>query len=107
EQATPTLRGALIAATSQDRLILRLRFAEGLSIAAIARRLELDQKDLYRRFRRLLRRLRTALEHDGMLADDVLAALVRNEATAGTLFLSDNVVAMPNRQKRSDGSGSR
>ena len=49
-----------------DRLILRLRFQDGLAVADIARALHLDQKPLYRRFEELLRRLRAALEAAGI-----------------------------------------
>jgi RNA polymerase sigma factor (sigma-70 family) len=41
-----------------DRLLVRLRFDENLTIAHIARALQMDQKALYRRFERLLRDLR-------------------------------------------------
>jgi RNA polymerase sigma factor (sigma-70 family) len=64
------IRDALTSAVQkiddQDRLILRLRFRDGLAIADIARALHLDQKPLYRRFDALLQQLRLALELAGI-----------------------------------------
>jgi RNA polymerase sigma factor (sigma-70 family) len=64
------IQGALAAATEalgdQDRLILRLRFQDGLALADIARALHLDEKPFYRRFAALLRQLREALESSGI-----------------------------------------
>ncbi len=51
-----------------DRLILRLRFWENLSIADIARGLRIEQKPLYRRLDRLLAGLRQALAASGVEA---------------------------------------
>jgi RNA polymerase sigma factor (sigma-70 family) len=60
------LGGAMKTLPDQDRLILRLKFQEGLGIADIARALHLEQKPLYRRLDGLLDRLRTALEEAGI-----------------------------------------
>jgi RNA polymerase sigma factor (sigma-70 family) len=62
----------------QDRLILRLKFQEGLGIADIARALHLEQKHLYRRFDGLLKRLRQALEAAGI--DRLKASDIINRA---------------------------
>jgi RNA polymerase sigma factor for flagellar operon FliA len=58
-----------------DRDILELRFREGLSVADIARRIGLEQRPLYGRLQRLLRKLRTDLEHAGFRRDQVLPAV--------------------------------
>lgn len=60
------LGGAVKALGDQDRLILRLKFQNGLGIADIARALHLEQKPLYRRLDALLHRLRAALEAAGI-----------------------------------------
>jgi len=57
---------AIQSLSDQDRVILRLRFQDGLAVADIARALHLDQKPLYRRFEILLRQLRAALEAAGV-----------------------------------------
>ena len=50
----------------EDRVILRMRFWEGASVADVARALGLPQKPLYRRLERLLAALRGALEAAGV-----------------------------------------
>lgn len=60
------LKTAVQTLGDQDRLILRLRFQDGLSVADIARALDLRQKPLYARCETLMRRLRTALEAAGI-----------------------------------------
>ena len=54
-----------------DRRILRLRFDADLSVAEIARALELDQQAVYRQLYRLFRVLRKKLEAKGVHAADI------------------------------------
>jgi len=68
---------AFAAMTAQDRVVLRLRFAKGMSIADIARALGVEQRPLYRRVEALLTDLRKALVRvgiDGSDAADLIAA---------------------------------
>src|SRR5438874_5909647 len=71
------VRGALARARQalapEERLILKMRFDDGVPVADIARALHLDQKRLYRTIERLCRDLRTALETQGFAADEVRA----------------------------------
>ncbi len=60
------LAGAVKLLGDQDRLILRLKFQEGLGVAQISRALHLEQKPLYRRLEALLQTLREALEAAGI-----------------------------------------
>ena len=53
----------------EDRLILRL-WLQGVSIAAVAKRLGLPQRRLYTRRDKALRRLAADLESDGLSAED-------------------------------------
>jgi RNA polymerase sigma factor for flagellar operon FliA len=69
------MTAALGALSAQDRLVLQLRFADGLSVADIARALKLDQKPLYRRVDRLLDDLRQRLEDAGLRPSEVRDAL--------------------------------
>lgn len=55
----------------QDRRILQLRFVEGLSVAEVARRLDLEQQPLYPRCVRILRSMRRHLEASGFAWRDV------------------------------------
>ena len=50
----------------EDRLILQMRFWDGLKVPDIARRLHLDQKKVYKRLDRLFVAMRAALERAGV-----------------------------------------
>jgi len=65
------LGGAMGQLEMEDRLIVGMHFADGLSVADVARGLRLDQKALYRRVERLRVRLRGLLENAGLGSDDV------------------------------------
>jgi RNA polymerase sigma factor (sigma-70 family) len=65
------LARALDGLSPEDRLVLRLRFWSGSSVADIARTLELPQKPLYRQIERALGRLRAALESGGLTRERV------------------------------------
>lgn len=59
------LHSLLAALPTEDRLILKLRFEDGLKICQIAARLELKPRPLYRRIQNCLSGLRHRLESDG------------------------------------------
>jgi RNA polymerase sigma factor for flagellar operon FliA len=59
------IRRSLRRVPSEERLLLRMRFEGGMTIAEISRALGVDQKPLYRRIKRGLLRLRTHLEECG------------------------------------------
>lgn len=61
----------------QDRLVLRLRFADGFSVADIARSLRLEQKALYRRIEKMVDELRLRLQEAGLKQDEVRDALAQ------------------------------
>jgi RNA polymerase sigma factor (sigma-70 family) len=65
------LAGALQGLPDEDQVILRMRYWEGLSLADVARALDLPQKPLYRRMERALGALRKHLEAGGMSREDV------------------------------------
>jgi RNA polymerase sigma factor for flagellar operon FliA len=65
-RAHAAIEKAIRSLDAQDRLIIKLRFHDGVGVADIARALHLDQKPLYRRLDQLLGRLRRALEEDGV-----------------------------------------
>jgi RNA polymerase sigma factor (sigma-70 family) len=71
--ASSALATAIKALPAQDRLIIRMRFDDGFSVADIAKALKLEPKPLYRRIEKLLFDLRTSLERSG-----VSAGLVRD-----------------------------
>jgi RNA polymerase sigma factor for flagellar operon FliA len=63
----------------RDRLMLRMRFLDGLGIADIAQVLHCDARPLYRHFERLLRDLRSALERAGFHAAEANDIVSRQE----------------------------
>lgn len=65
-EASRIVRETLSRFAVEDRLILRMRFASGLSIADISRMMRLPQRPLYRRVEALLDRLRRALQEAGL-----------------------------------------
>jgi len=57
---------ALDTLPNEDRLVVRMRFWDGLTVADIARALDVPQKPLYRRLDRALIALRRSLEEAGL-----------------------------------------
>ena len=68
-RAEEALAQALVGLPEEDRVILKMRFQQGLQVAQIARVMALEQKPLYRRLEALLTRLRHELEAQGVTAD--------------------------------------
>jgi RNA polymerase sigma factor (sigma-70 family) len=75
-----TLDTALEQMELEDRVIVQMHYAEGCTVADVARALRLDQKPLYRRVERLRARLRTLLEAAGLKRDDVRGLLDEHDA---------------------------
>ncbi len=69
------LRKVLGSFQAEDRLILRMRFADGLTIRAIAGALDLEQRRMYTRVQRLLLEVRRRIEDEGVGCDEVLDLL--------------------------------
>jgi RNA polymerase sigma factor (sigma-70 family) len=70
-----SLDRALERLEAEDRMIVRMHFAEGRTLADVARALRLEQKPLYRRVERLRKQLRALLESDGVRGADVRGVL--------------------------------
>ena len=69
--AEVALRGALEGLPAEDRVIVRMRVWDGLSVADISRALNVPQKPLYRRLEKIFGRLREQMEGAGVTRDDV------------------------------------
>lgn len=69
--AEDALRRALGELPPEDRVIVRMRMWEDLSVADIARNLNVPQKPLYRRLERIFSRLREHMEGAGITREDV------------------------------------
>jgi RNA polymerase sigma factor for flagellar operon FliA len=74
-RAATQLARAIDGLPFQDRLVLKMRFESGYTVADIAKALHLDAKPLYRRIERMLSTLRDALEDAGLTRESVAAAL--------------------------------
>lgn len=74
-RARRALRHAVMTLDTGDRELIRLRYGQGLRVADIARTLSVHQKPLYRRFEKVLGRLRRTLETDGAVANVVRGSL--------------------------------
>lgn len=75
QAAEAALERAMEGLPDEARLVLRLRYWEGLSVADVARGLGVAQKPLYRRIERALGRLRRALEAAGVSREQVRGLL--------------------------------
>ena len=74
------LREARARLPQHDRLILQLRFDSSMTVAQIARSLQIEQKLLYRRFEKLMRDLRADLIAAGIDPRDVAELIGREGA---------------------------
>lgn len=73
------INGVMEALTPQDRIVLRMRFEDDISVADISRTLRLDQKRLYRRIEEMLHNFRKSLEDSGLVWPDVLRMIDRGQ----------------------------
>ena len=65
---------------ADERLILQLRFEGGMTVAEIARAMQIEQKLLYRRIERRMHEIRAELERAGIASRDVLDLIGRDDA---------------------------
>ena len=70
QRVEAVLRSALCELTAEDRVILKLRFLDGCTIKEVAAALGVPERPLYPRLQCLFRRLREALEKQGVHRDD-------------------------------------
>jgi RNA polymerase sigma factor for flagellar operon FliA len=64
----------------EEQVIVKMHFADGYTLADVARALGLEQKPLYRRVERLRARLKSFLEGAGLRGEDVRGLLYEMEA---------------------------
>ncbi len=75
------LRQALARLPGEERLLLRMRHAEGLKVPTIARVLGVDQKSLYRKLAIVHRRMRRFAVRAGVTRSDALDLVGRGDVT--------------------------
>lgn len=74
-RAEEALEKALERLSGEDRLLLKMRFWDGFTVARIASSLKLEQRPLYTRFENLSKELRATLEGEGVGASEVAEIL--------------------------------
>lgn len=79
ERIKAQLAGVLAGLEPAERLLLQLRFEQGMKVVDIARLQQVDQKRLYRRIEEILRQLRGILEGEGLDASSVRTMLTALE----------------------------
>jgi len=84
------LAAAVRALAPRDRLILRMRFQDGLTIAGIALALHCEARPLYREMPRLLDQLRSALEAAGVDAATANEIVSRQDLDVGLALSSES-----------------
>jgi RNA polymerase sigma factor (sigma-70 family) len=78
-ELTAALHGAMERLTPEERMIVSLYYGEELSVADVARALNIKQMPLYRRIPRLRDALRGYLEERGVSGDKVRSLLTRED----------------------------
>lgn len=89
QRTAQIVREALRVMPLEDRMLVRFRYARGLSIADIARLMQLPQRPLYRRLEQLLSQLRDALGRAGIAANDIAELIGGPEGELDFGFMSD------------------
>lgn len=74
-QVAALLRDAVRSLSPEDRLLLAMRFEDGLSVQEVARRQSVEVRPLYRQLNRILDQLREYLLAHGVNASDALEAM--------------------------------
>lgn len=83
ERIESALRAVMASLPEQDRLIVRLHFLDGVTLASVAGVLRVPQKPLYRRVERILKSLREGLESEGIDRRTVASLIGRAEFGIG------------------------
>jgi RNA polymerase sigma factor (sigma-70 family) len=71
EQRSDAVGRAMARLAPEDRMIVRMHLMEGRSLAEVSRALNLEQKPLYRRIKKLRDLVRKLLQEEGIGGDDV------------------------------------
>jgi RNA polymerase sigma factor (sigma-70 family) len=85
-QVQRALSRALANLDDEDRLVLKMRFVDGLQVAAIGRAVGTDPKALYRRLEHVMGRMRTALVAEGVGPTDIEELIGHPEVVVDGVF---------------------
>ena len=104
-RAVALLRALLEGLPPQDRLVLRMKFEDGSTLAEIAAALRLEAKALYRRLDRLLKQFREAFEAQGLEGAMISQALSAGTDVGGPFFYGSSEGRIGARPSPSDEGG--
>jgi RNA polymerase sigma factor for flagellar operon FliA len=93
ERISTAMRRLLALRSEEDRTILHLRFACEMTVAQIARALQIDQKLLYRRIERQMQELRRELAAESIDPDEALDLIGDRQAELD--FWTENLPVRP------------
>jgi DNA-directed RNA polymerase specialized sigma subunit len=79
--------------STPDQLVLKFRFADGLSIPDIGRLLHIPPKRIYRQLHQIVALLRQRLLERGVEANDIERVVGHPALTLGRVFSSDGAIA--------------
>jgi RNA polymerase sigma factor (sigma-70 family) len=86
ERIEAVLARALAGLPARDQLLLKLRFQEGLTAAAVARFLHAEEKPVQRQLRHTMRLLHHRLREEGIAAEDIGRIVGHPALTLGQLL---------------------
>lgn len=102
-KAASTIDGLLQSMDAEDRLLLQMRFWDGLKVPDIARRLHVEQKKLYKRLARLFGAMRTDLERAGVGKAVVVTLLSKGDQEINLDLLGNRKEIRPFRPSQDAG----
>jgi len=100
-----TVDGLTGTMAAQDRMMLNMRFTDGLKVPEIARRLHMDQKKVYKRLETLFGRLRKGLEGKGLGKDDINTLLSNDTDLRFNILHGDEEITTRGPSHMRDGGG--
>jgi RNA polymerase sigma factor (sigma-70 family) len=84
------LTEAIAGLTTRDRLLIKLRYLDGLSVASIARLLDVEARPLYNHVEDIKRRLRAQLWNAGVDESQVSRIVGHSAVTLGQMFRNED-----------------
>jgi RNA polymerase sigma factor (sigma-70 family) len=99
------LAKSLAALPPDDQALLRMRYAQDMTVAEIARMLQVEQKPLYRRIEAIKKDLRKQLINGGIKPEDVADIVGRNDTRLDFVLLLMGKPATRSSSNNGSGTG--
>jgi RNA polymerase sigma factor for flagellar operon FliA len=104
QRTAAVVRATITELPEEERVVFRLRFESGMSVADIARTLGVEQKPLYRRLERSLRTFRSRLEQAGITAEEAQIIFTSRNASLDFGFEPGNSPSGPSHKDSTPGA---